>query len=87
MKVKITKEKWLEIGDSTGWTEDIGFGAGRFKFFTGPGVYCVCPYCGHKKKNVRMMPCEKLLCPRCGKMNMEKRYIEKNDQLSPGMNT
>lgn len=84
VQLKITKDLWSKIGEMTGWL-DIGFGGSKFKFYSGPGAYCVCPFCGYAKKSVRMMPCEKLTCPMCGKQKMEQRYIEHGKQMSPTM--
>jgi hypothetical protein len=82
MKVRLTRSQWEAIGMQADWI-DAGFGAERFKFFSGPGVYCVCPWCGHTKGSVRMMPCERLTCPRCGRAKMEKKYIRGKEQMSP----
>lgn len=32
----------------------------------GPGGYCVCPKCGHKKPHVAGRPCYEEACPKCG---------------------
>ena len=80
--IRMTRRQWEAIGEAGGWL-DVGFGAERFKFFSGPGTYCVCPWCGHRKKFVRMMPCENLTCPRCGRAKMAKQYIKGGEQMSP----
>lgn len=85
MKARLSKDQWIEIGECTGWIQEIGFGATKFKFWQGPGTYCVCPHCGHMKRSVLLMPCERLTCPRCGTGKMERRYVEKGRQMSPSM--
>jgi hypothetical protein len=84
-QLRLTRDQWLEIGDMAGWAKDMGFGAARLKFESGPGSHCVCPMCGHSKRHVRMMPCEKLTCPRCGQAKMENRYFRGDEQMSPQM--
>jgi len=85
VKILLPRGAWEEIGDRTGWAEDIGFGTSKFKFYSGPGSFCVCPFCGRMKKHVMLMPCEKMLCPWCGHAKMENRYIERGLQMSPEM--
>jgi hypothetical protein len=86
VKLKMTRELWEQIGEKAGWAQDIGFGLSQFKFKSGPGAYCVCPFCGHMKKHVRMMPCKRMKCPRCMKGKMEQRYVSRDGrQMSPDM--
>jgi len=80
--VTLTRDQWVGIGLAADWL-DAGFGVGRFRFFSGPGVYCVCPKCGHMKGSVRLFPCERQLCPRCGGAKMEKKYVRGGEQMSP----
>lgn len=34
----------------------------------GPGGDCVCPSCGHRAAHQRGVPCNKMKCPKCGKL-------------------
>ncbi len=47
-----------------------GGGTGRGRMggpkAAGPGGYCVCRNCGHKKAHTVGTPCFELACPKCG---------------------
>ncbi len=43
-----------------------GMGRGSGGNFAGPDGYCVCPECGERLPHRQGIPCNSVVCPKCG---------------------
>lgn len=60
-------------GGGAGRGGDRGPGRMGGPFAAGPGGYCVCPSCGHRKSHVAGQPCYEQKCPQCGAPMIRER--------------
>jgi hypothetical protein len=67
-------DKFLQArrrGAGRGGGQGQGRGGGN-KAGSGPGGYCICPKCGHRKPHIAGQRCLDTACPKCGtKMTRE----------------